>query len=357
MESIAKRPCDSLGRYGARFLDRNGAENRDFTGRELLTSRKQWGRVARSLILVALLLPLASVGAVAADGVKGCKPFANFNRAEFQPPTEIDNQWFPLRPGTQFTYVGQADVGDEEPRILPRIVVFTVTDMTKVIDGVETLVAWDQDFAIDEEGQQFLLEEELAFFVQDEDGNVWNLGEYPEEFEDGEFAGAPSTWIHHVEDAKGGILVLGRQRRGTEYLEGLVPSIEFFDCGLVYRTLRHLRVRDEDFSNVLVIRERSPFDPEGGMQQKYYAPDEGLIKVDAVGDPEGERLDLLEQVKLGLGGLAIARQSVKRLESDAYNSEDDRVRTVYGETEPAQQLPADDAIASADPFKMAQASH
>jgi hypothetical protein len=310
---------------------------------------KQRIRVTRLLSLAALLLTLASAGpAVAQKAVDGCEPFADFGRAVFDPPTAIDNQYFPLPPGTQFTFVGQAGLGDEEVQILPRIVVFTVTDMIKVIDGVETLVIWDQDFAIDEEGEQFLVEEELAFFVQDEDGSVWNLGEYPEEFEDGEFAGAPDTWIQGVEDAQAGILVLGRlkHRRGTEFLQGLVPSIEFFDCGLVHRRLDRLRVGGEVFRNVVVIRETSPFDPEGGIMQKYYAPGVGLVKVDAVRDPEGELLELVEQVALGPGGLAIARQNVKRLEANAYNSEDDRVRFVYGETDPAQQLPADDDIGS-----------
>jgi hypothetical protein len=312
---------------------------------------KQCMRVARSLSLAVLLLTLASAGpAVAQTAVDGCEPFADFDSAVFEPPTAIDNKWFPLTPGTRFTFVGEANLGDEEVRILPRIVVFTVTDMIKVIDGVETLVIWDQDFAIDEEGEQFLVEEELAFFVQDQDGNVWNLGEYPEEFEDGEFAGAPSTWIQGVKDAQGGIIVLGRlgrQRLGTEYLEGLVPSIEFFDCGRVHRKLRRVRVGDEIARNIVVIRERDPFDPEGGIQQKYYARNVGLVKVDAVDDPEGEILNLVEQVTLGPGGLAIARQNVKRLESNAYNSEDKRVRFVYGKTDPAQQLPADDAGAAA----------
>jgi hypothetical protein len=309
---------------------------------------KQCIRVARSLSLAVLLLTLASAGpAVAQEAVDGCEPFADFDSAVFEPPTAIDNQWFPLAPGTQFTFVGQAGLGDEEVRILPRIVVFTVTDMIKIIDGVETLVIWDQDFAIDEEGEQFLVEEQLAFFVQDEDGNVWNLGEYPEEFEDGEFVGAPSTWIQGVQDAQGGIIVLGRlgrQRLGTEYLQGLAPSIEFFDCGLVHRKLRRLPVRGEVFRNIVVIRERDAFDPEGGIQQKYYVRRVGLVKVDAVRDPEGERLELVEQATLGRGGLAIARQNVKRLEANAYNSEDDRVRFVYGQTDPAEQLPPDDAI-------------
>jgi hypothetical protein len=294
-----------------------------------------------SIVTMVLLLLTSAALPAAAQAVDGCEPSADFDSAFFVPPTEIDNRFFPLRPGTRFTFKGEANLGEEEPRILPRIVVFTVTDMTKVISGVETLVIWDQDFAIDEEGQQFLVEEELAFFAQDEDRNVWSLGEYPEEFEDGEFVGAPSTWIHRVEDAEGGILVLGRQRRGTEYLQGRADDIEFFDCGLVHRKLRRLRVGDEVFRNVVVVRERDPLDPEGGIQQKYYAKKVGLVKVDAIDDPEGETLKLREQVTLGPEDLAIVRQNVLRLEENAYNSEDERVRSVYGETDPAEQLPPD----------------
>jgi hypothetical protein len=298
--------------------------------------------------IAALLLLLTSAGPAAAQALENCEPFADFASAVFKPPTEIDNKWFPFAPGKQFTFMGRANLGDEEARILPRIVVFTVTDMTKVVSGVETLVILEQDFATNEEGQQFLVEEELAFFAQDEDGNVWSLGEYSEEFEDGEFIGAPSTWINGVDDAQGGILVLGRQRRGTEYLQVLVPSIEVFDCGLVHRQVR-IRVRGRVFQNVVVVRERDAFDPEGGIQQKYYAHGLGLVKVDALGDPEGETLDLVKRITLGSKGMATTRENVERLESNAYNSEDDRVRDVYGRTDPAQQLPADVARGMSGP--------
>src|SRR5215218_3216155 len=67
----------------------------------------------------------------------------DFERARFDDPTNIDNRWLPLKPGTQFVYEGSAIV-DEEGR-QPRRVVTTVTDLTKVIDGVRTLVIREQD--------------------------------------------------------------------------------------------------------------------------------------------------------------------------------------------------------------------
>lgn len=65
-----------------------------------------------------------------------------------------------------------------------------------------------------------LVEAELAFHAQDDAGGVWNLGEYPEEYEDGEFLGAPSTWIFGIGSVEGGILVLGSPRVGDRFLQG-----------------------------------------------------------------------------------------------------------------------------------------
>jgi YVTN family beta-propeller protein len=67
---------------------------------------------------------------------------------------------------------------------------FPLPGPTKVVGGVPTIVAWDRDFL---KGK--LQEQELALFAQDDRGNLWNFGEYPEEYENGKFAGAPDTWI------------------------------------------------------------------------------------------------------------------------------------------------------------------
>jgi hypothetical protein len=102
---------------------------------------------------------------------------------------------FPLRPGTQFKYRGKIVEGDTSE---PHTVVFTVTDLTKMVNGVRTVVARDQDFLRGD-----LQEQELAFFAQDDRGNVWNFGEYPEEYKDGKFTGAPSTWVRGTSGAYG----------------------------------------------------------------------------------------------------------------------------------------------------------
>ncbi len=50
----------------------------------------------------------------------------DFDPSNFDRPTSIDNQWFPLRAGTQYVYEG---VTEEGGRSTPHRIVFTVTDL------------------------------------------------------------------------------------------------------------------------------------------------------------------------------------------------------------------------------------
>ena len=101
--------------------------------------------------------------------------------------------------------------------MLPHTVTFTVTNLTKVVDGVRSTVVWDVD-AVDDE----VSEAELAFFAQDAAGNVWNVGEYPEEYARHEFVGAPSTWVAGTAGAEPGIHMPATPAVGTpEYAPGL----------------------------------------------------------------------------------------------------------------------------------------
>ena len=62
---------------------------------------------------------------------------------------------------------------------------------------MRTVVSWDLDYSDGE-----LAEAELAFYAQDDDGNVWRMGEYPEEYDGGQIVDAP-TWIFTALPARG----------------------------------------------------------------------------------------------------------------------------------------------------------
>lgn len=291
------------------------------------------GVAALALILVYLgvgtlssagRMPSSTAVAAGQASISPCERTAEFDAGDFSDGATIDNSWLPLIPGTQITLQGQADRGGG---LLPHVVVFTVTDLTKVINGVRTVVVWDRDI---NDGE--LEEAELAFFAQDDSGHVWNLGEYPEVYEDGAFVGAPDTWIAGLNDAEAGIHMLAHPGNGTSYyLQGYAPDIDFLDCAKVFKTGERTCGPVTCYDNVLVTDEISPLENGGGHQRKFHAPGVGIVKVSAVGDPEGETLSLTSFKKLSKREAARARSAALRLERNAY-----RVSEVYAQTPPAE---------------------
>jgi cell division protein FtsI/penicillin-binding protein 2 len=93
----------------------------------------------------------------------------DFDPTNFDNSTTVDNKWFPLVLGAQSVFEGSAI--DDGERISRRVV-STVTDLSKEINGLDTIVVWERDYS---EGE--LVEAELAFFAQDDYGNVWHMGE------------------------------------------------------------------------------------------------------------------------------------------------------------------------------------
>ncbi|HYM58182.1 MAG TPA: hypothetical protein VES79_09475, partial [Solirubrobacteraceae bacterium] len=212
-----------------------------------------------------------------------------FDRTRFSDPTKIDNPWFSLPVGTQFVFQGRSNRGQGR---LPHRVIFTVTDLTKVIDGVRNRVMWDRDVNAGK-----LLEGELAFFAQDDDGHVWAFGEYPEEYEaDGSFGGAPDTWIVGRAGARAGLHMRARPRPDTPgYLQGWAPAIGFGDRARVLKTGQRSCGPTGCYGNVLVTDETNPEEPADGHQLKYYAPGVGNIRAaPGAGDKEREVLELVE---------------------------------------------------------------
>jgi hypothetical protein len=256
---------------------------------------------------VAFLVVLCSMSAGAAASPPDRDDPSAFAAAVFSDPTAIDNEWFPLVPGTQFVLEGRADRGRGR---LPHRLVFTVTDLTKVIDRVTTRVLWDRDY-----NAGALAEEELAFHAQDDNGTVWNLGEYPEEYEKGKFVGAPSTWIAGLAGARPGVLMPAKPRAGTpSYLQGWAPDIEFADRAKVDTTGRSTCVPSGCYRNVLVVDEWNPYE-KGAHELKYYAPGVGNVRVGARGGQEREVLVLTEIRHLGSNELEQARARVQELDA------------------------------------------
>jgi len=255
----------------------------------------------------------------------------DFERAKFDKSSPyISNQYLPLKPGTKLIYKGSAIPEGEKTRVKRRVV-STVTDLSKWIDGVRTLVIWERDFTAGKLG-----ESELAFFAQDKAGNVWLLGEYPEEYENRKFVDAP-TWISGQKGAHAGIAMLANPKVGSpDYSEGFAPPpVEFVDRARVYKKGQKTCVPLKCYKNVLVIEEFEQGVP-GVFHLKYYAPKVGLVKVGWRGanEVEKETLELVKRQQLSKKELAKARNKALKLDNRAYK----RSAEVYGKTPKAKPL-------------------
>jgi hypothetical protein len=258
------------------------------------------------IALVVLVTAAAmAIGAGSAEAAEPpCTQLSRFNALNFPAAPVVDSRLLPLVPGTQRIYTGRSNVSG---RSLPHQVTFTVTDLTKVIAGVRTVVVHDVDIT-----SGVVAEEELAFFAQDRFGNVWNLGEYPEEHLANGIVRAPSVWMAGTAGAVGGIHMPADPPRpgGAFYLQGSVPGIGFLDCAETFLLNTSSCVPVGCFNGVLISDETSPLDAGSGIQRKSYAPGIGIVDINFVEDPQGERLVLSAFNHLDDASLAPIRDAV-----------------------------------------------
>jgi hypothetical protein len=238
--------------------------------------------------------------------------------------TVINNKWMPMKPGTFWAYEGTALDGSET---VDRRIEFTVTDLTKEIDGVRTVIAWIEDYNNGE-----LIEKEIAFYAQDKEGTVWYFGEHPEDYEGGKFIEAP-TWIAGIADAKPGIKMLVDPRLSSPALyQGWGPEVEWSDYGQIDQLGQKSCIPLNCYEDVLVIAESS-LSEEGAYQLKFYAQGLGNFQVGWKGNDETqEELKLAEYKHLSPEELLDIRMQALALEKHAYEVSPD----VYGQTSPAE---------------------
>ena len=185
--------------------------------------------------------------------------------------TTIDNPYFPLVPGTTFTYLDQSGSIKD---------VFAVTHDTRVIDGVTCVQVHDSVYTDD-----VLTENTLDFFAQDLEGNVWYFGENTAEFEDGLLATIEGSFLAGVNNDKPGIIMKAHPAPGDFYRQEFsLGNAE--DYAETLNLTSRVVVPYGRFNNCLKSEETTPLEPDA-LEDKYYAPGVGnVLTVDLV---TGER--------------------------------------------------------------------
>jgi hypothetical protein len=278
----------------------------------MLRRHRQHAVLGAALLTLAALVPTAVASTASgstSSAATDCRTLAPFHASAFHHPTKIDNRYLPMTPGTQRVYKGTTSAGSHQ-------VVFTITDLVKVVDGVTARVVHDVDI---QDGQ--VAEAELAFFAQDDKGNVWNVGEYPETFENGKFAGAPDVWLAGRRNAEAGIHMAAHPEKikGVRYLQGRAPAIDFLDCAQVVKLDGRVSVPAGRFSHVLTTHETSPLEKTKAIQTKEHAPGVGIVRIGAINDPEGETLVLTRYAHLSSGERARLNRAAIALDAHGHS--------------------------------------
>ncbi|HEY5659538.1 MAG TPA: hypothetical protein VIR59_02030 [Gaiellaceae bacterium] len=172
---------------------------------------------------------------------------------------DVTNPWFPLEPGTVFTYTGEKDGGHGRD-------VVTVTHATKVIRGVRCTAVSDRLYV-----RGHLAERTTDWYAQDTRGNVWYFGEDTAELDRaGKVTSREGTWQAGVHGAQAGIFMPAQPRVGRsfrqEYLKGHADD-HFAVIKLAGRSL--------------VTKEWTPLEP-GTLDHKVYRRGTGLVKEETV---------------------------------------------------------------------------
>lgn len=209
-------------------------------------------------VLTALVAALAAAGGTAA-ATPVFEP-ASFVRG-------VDNEYFPLVPGTVYHYEGVSDGIVEYDRV-------AVTRKTKTILGVECVVVLD---TVTARGKP--VERTKDWYAQDTDGNVWYLGEASFDYLGGRWVESDGSWQAGVDGAEAGIVMLASPRPGTVYRQEYYAG-HAEDTAQVLRTLAERTVPYGTFTDVLLTREWTPLTP-GIFERKLYARGVGLIEARA----------------------------------------------------------------------------
>jgi hypothetical protein len=182
--------------------------------------------------------------------------------AEFT--TEIDNPYWPMKVGSRWVY-RETDAEGAVTRVE-----VTVTDQTKMILGIESVVVHD---IVTEDGE--VKEDTLDWYAQDADGNIWYLGEDTKEYENGKVSSTKGSWQAGVDGAEAGIIVPAHPKPGLSYREEYYKG-EAEDAADVLSLNARAKMPFGTFDHVLQTRNVTPLDPDL-VEEKFYARGVGMV--------------------------------------------------------------------------------
>jgi len=263
------------------------------------------------LIVLVILSPLSVASAA--------PHLPDFSAATFIPGAPIDNPYFPLIPGTTYTYRGEKEEdGDVEVELNQMYVTFDTRD----VFGVSSRVVRDREWI-----NGVLTEDTFDWYAQDTDGNVWYMGEFTTAYEyddGGNLVGTDhdGSWEAGIDGALPGYLMKGTPAVGDSYYQEYYVGEAEDEAGIASLTAT-VPIGLGEFADSLQTFESTALDPEA-REYKYYTPGIGLVLIEELNEdyevdfvselvgvsvvPEPMSMSL---VAVGLGGLGLIRRRLR----------------------------------------------
>ena len=225
------------------------------------------------LLLAAAALGIAACGDDEADNPSPTE----LGPADFT--TDIDNPWWPMKPGSRWVYRETDSEGANQK------VVVTVTDRTKTIaNGIEARVVRD---VVAEDGA--FVEVTDDWYAQDDDGNIWYLGEDTTEYENGKPVSQQGSFEAGVDGAEAGIIMPAQPEPGMTYRQEYYEG-EAEDEGAIVSLDQQAEVPAGHYRPVLMTNDTNPLEPKVS-EFKFFARGVGpVLAVSVSGGSDREEL-------------------------------------------------------------------
>jgi hypothetical protein len=196
--------------------------------------------------------------------------------------TKIDNPFYPLKPGTTYTYKGLTDAGEELNTV-------EVTHSTRVLMGVTCVEVIDTVFV-----NGALEELTHDWYAQDLEGNVWYFGEDAKQYSNGVLVDTAGSWLAGVDGGLPGIVMEADPEVGDLYRQEYLRRVAE-DMAEVLSLDGVANVPYGTFTGCIVTKDFSPLERRV-VENKWYARSIGFVK--SVTVKGGHDISELVSVKL-----------------------------------------------------------
>lgn len=171
------------------------------------------------------------------------------------------NPYFILEPRYQLILEGKGE----------RLVI-SVTDQTRIVDGVETRMVEERET---EDGE--LIEVSRNYFAISKKTNaVYYFGEEVDIYKDGRIAGHEGAWLSGEKGARFGLMMPGQAHAGERYYQEVAPGVAM-DRAAIVSAAETMKTPAGEFKDCLKVEETTPMEPDN-KEYKYYAPGIGLVR-------------------------------------------------------------------------------